>query len=168
MCIICDRLAAQAANPLFRQHIEAMPTPFERLKQVCAEEWRAFSEHEFVRQLGAGTLPMESFQHYLKQTGSRSTPADTLEQHIAQAPYLIGYAEIGNWLIRQRTTKRMGNPYGTWMDRYTSREFQQAAQAEADWINTRMEDISSERFHELAKIFSEAIRLEAGFWDPEP
>ena len=67
MCIICERLAAQSKHSLFRRHISAMATPFERLKQDCADEWRAYREHEFVKQLGAGTLPMEAFQHYLKQ-----------------------------------------------------------------------------------------------------
>src|SRR5690554_6187067 len=65
MCLICERLAANPNNPLFRRHL--VSTPFERLKQSCAAEWRAYCEHEFVRQLGAGTLPMEAFQHYLKQ-----------------------------------------------------------------------------------------------------
>lgn len=213
-----------------------METPFERLKQVCAAEWRAYCEHEFVRQLGAGTLPMEAFQHYLKQdylflihfgrawglavyksrdvgqlrqsldslkaiidveldlhvkycaewgiseaelsslTESRATLAytryvletgnrgDILDLHVALAPCIAGYAEIGEWLVRQRATVRMGNPYGPWIDMYTSREFQQAAHAEVDWINTQMEDISPTRFHELARIFSEATRLEADFW----
>ena len=213
-----------------------MSTPFERLKQACSAEWRAYCEHEFVKQLGAGTLPMEAFQHYLKQdylflvhfgrawglavyksrdigqlrqsldslkaiidieldlhvkycgewgiseaeltylTESRATLAytryvletgnrgDILDLHVALAPCIVGYAEIGNWLVNQRSTVRMGNPYGPWMDMYTSKEFQQAALAEVDWINSRMEDINETRFQELARIFSEATRLEADFW----
>ncbi len=213
-----------------------MSTPFERLKRDCATEWRAYCEHEFVRQLGAGTLPMEAFQHYLKQdylflvhfgrawglavyksrdigqlrqsldslkaiidieldlhvkycaewgiseaeltdlAESRATMAytryvleagnrgDILDLHVALAPCIVGYAEIGNWLVDQRFTVRMGNPYGPWLDMYTSKEFQQAAQAEVDWINGQMEGISDTRYKELARIFSEATRLEADFW----
>ena len=40
---------------------------FEELKAHCAAEWRSYTEHDFVRQLGAGTLPLESFKHYLAQ-----------------------------------------------------------------------------------------------------
>ncbi|TCK03698.1 thiaminase II [Marinobacterium mangrovicola] len=40
---------------------------FESLKAGCSEEWRQYIEHDFVRQLGQGTLPRECFQHYLKQ-----------------------------------------------------------------------------------------------------
>jgi len=212
-------------------------TPFERLKQACSAEWRAYREHEFVRQLGAGTLPMESFQHYLKQDylflvhfgrawglavyksrdigqlrqsldslkaiidveldlhvkfcgewgiteseladldESRATLAytryvleagnrgDILDLHVALAPCIAGYAEIGNWLMDQRFTVRLNNPYGAWLDMYTSKEFQQAAQAEIDWINAHMEDLGEARFHELARIFSEATRLETDFWE---
>lgn len=215
----------------------AETTAFERLKQTCSAEWRAYCEHEFVRQLGAGTLPMESFQHYLKQDylflvhfgrawglavyksrdigqlrqsldslkaiidieldlhvkfcaewgiseaelsqleESRATLAytryvleagnrgDILDLHIALAPCIVGYAEIGNWLVAQRSTVRMGNPYGAWIDMYTSREFQHAAQAEVDWINAQMQGITENRYKELARIFSEATRLEADFWE---
>ena len=45
-----------AANALFGQ-----------LRAACAEDWRAYCEHAFVRQLGAGTLPEASFRHYLGQ-----------------------------------------------------------------------------------------------------
>lgn len=215
----------------------AEPTAFDRLKQACADEWRAYCEHEFVRQLGAGTLPMESFQHYLKQdyhflihfgrawglavyksrdlgqlrqsldslkaiidveldlhvkycaewgiteadlaslSESNATMAytryvldagnrgDILDLHVALAPCLVGYAEIGSWLVDQRFTVRMGNPYGPWIDMYTSREFQDAAKAEVAWINAQMEDIPERRFNELARTFSEATRLEINFWE---
>lgn len=237
MCLICERLAPQSQHSLFRRYTESMSTPFDRLKQACSAEWRAYCEHEFVKQLGAGTLPLESFQHYLKQDylflvhfgrawglavyksrdivqlrqsldslkaiidleldlhikycaewgisedelmnlqESRATLAytryvleagnrgDILDLHVALAPCIVGYAEIGDWLVKQRFTVRSGNPYGSWMDMYTSKEFQHAAQAEVDWINTQMQDISERRFDELARIFSEATRLEADFWE---
>ena len=40
---------------------------FAALKAACADDWRAYVEHDFVRRLGAGTLPRECFEHYLKQ-----------------------------------------------------------------------------------------------------
>ena len=40
---------------------------FDRLKAACQDDWRAYTGHEFVRQLAAGTLAEASFRHYLGQ-----------------------------------------------------------------------------------------------------
>jgi thiaminase/transcriptional activator TenA len=42
-------------------------TVFESLRTQANETWRTYVEHNFVRKLGAGTLPREAFLHYLKQ-----------------------------------------------------------------------------------------------------
>ncbi len=43
-----------------------MPT-FDDLKQSCADDWRAYCQHEFIRDLGADTLAKDAFRHYLEQ-----------------------------------------------------------------------------------------------------
>ncbi|MGB6009201.1 thiaminase II [Castellaniella sp.] len=48
------------------QHTDA-PFSLDTLIQRHEASWRAYCQHEFVRQLGAGTLPAEAFRHYLKQ-----------------------------------------------------------------------------------------------------
>ncbi len=40
---------------------------FTDLTNACHNDWRAYIEHDFVRQLGNATLPEASFRHYLKQ-----------------------------------------------------------------------------------------------------
>ncbi len=40
---------------------------FNRLKSDCDADWKSYAEHEFVEQMGNGTLAKESFQHYLVQ-----------------------------------------------------------------------------------------------------
>lgn len=40
---------------------------FDDLKKRCAEEWRAYCQHDFVLGLGDGTLPAPAFRHYLQQ-----------------------------------------------------------------------------------------------------
>ncbi len=40
---------------------------FDRLKAACADDWRAYTEHEFVRRLADGSLAEDSFRHYLVQ-----------------------------------------------------------------------------------------------------
>src|SRR5690554_1875667 len=37
------------------------------LVERCMPDWRAYCQHDFVRQLGAGTLHSEAFRHYLRQ-----------------------------------------------------------------------------------------------------
>jgi len=212
------------------------PLPFDRLRQACLSDWQAYCHHEFVRQLGAGTLAPEAFAHYLKQDylfllhfarawglavyksrnigelrqglatlkaivdveldlhvqycgqwnvsendladlpESRPTIAytryvldtglqgDLLDLHVALAPCLIGYAEIAEWLGAQPFTVRAGNPYDDWIRMYESEEFQAAARAERDWLNAQFSEISPARFTQLSRIFREAARLEADFW----
>lgn len=40
---------------------------FKDLKNAHAADWQAYIEHDFVRQLGEGTLSADAFRHYLKQ-----------------------------------------------------------------------------------------------------
>lgn len=44
-----------------------MSFTFEQLQQRCRSEWDAYIQHDFVRQLGEGTLDEDAFRHYLKQ-----------------------------------------------------------------------------------------------------
>lgn len=40
---------------------------FARLRDACGSDWRAYTEHAFVRRLTDGTLPEAAFRHYLAQ-----------------------------------------------------------------------------------------------------
>ena len=40
---------------------------FERLRESCAAEWRAYCRHRFVAGLADGSLPESAFRHYLVQ-----------------------------------------------------------------------------------------------------
>lgn len=40
---------------------------FEKLRDACKESWESYVDHDFVRGLGDGLLPAESFKHYLVQ-----------------------------------------------------------------------------------------------------
>ncbi len=40
---------------------------FNRLKSDSPSEWNSYTDHEFVQQMGKGSLPKKCFQHYLKQ-----------------------------------------------------------------------------------------------------
>jgi len=207
------------------------------LTQRCQADWETYSQHAFVRQLGAASLPAEAFRHYLKQDylfllhfsrawglavyksrtmaelrqglaalkaivdieldlhvqycrqwgvseadlatlpESRATTTytryvldvgmqgDLLDLHIALAPCLLGYADIAAWLITQPFTVRgSDNPYEAWIAMYASDDFQAAAQAEREWLNLQLPQVSAARYDQLAQIFSQAAQLEADFW----
>lgn len=38
-----------------------------RLRETCADDWRAYTEHAFVAGLADGSLPQSCFRHYLQQ-----------------------------------------------------------------------------------------------------
>ena len=40
---------------------------FDDLKRSCDDDWRAYCQHQFIRELGLGTLARASFRHYLEQ-----------------------------------------------------------------------------------------------------
>lgn len=40
---------------------------FARLRDACADEWHAYTRHDFVRQLADGSLPEACFRHFLIQ-----------------------------------------------------------------------------------------------------
>jgi len=40
---------------------------FARLREACADDWRAYVEHGFVRRLADASLPEAAFRHYLVQ-----------------------------------------------------------------------------------------------------
>lgn len=44
-----------------------MDRRFSDLTAACQADWRAYTEHDFVRALGAGTLEADAFRHYLQQ-----------------------------------------------------------------------------------------------------
>ncbi|MBY5967069.1 thiaminase II [Halomonas denitrificans] len=210
---------------------------FNDLIAACHDDWRRYTEHDFVRALGRGDLNDASFRHYLKQdylfllqfsrayalaayksqdleslqgafkgmqtilevelglhlaycrewgiddselsrlpearatlaytryvldTGSRG---DLLDLHVALAPCMVGYADIGRWLADHPETLRGGdNPYDAWITMYSSPDFQASAVRERHWLDDQLSQVSSARFDRLARIFSDATRLETDFW----
>jgi len=214
-------------------------TLFNDLKKAIGTEWTDYTEHEFVRKLGEGTLPLPVFQDYLVQdyhflvqfaranalaayksrnladikdaTGAlqvilhetelhrrltarwgiteeeldaaaekQTTVAytryvldtgmsgDLLDMHVALSPCSIGYAEIGVALEPQRTRALDAgeeHPYGEWIAEYSGTEFQTAARAATERLDTLTAgSVTAERFDSLVEIFRAATRLEAAFW----
>lgn len=104
-----------------------------------------------------------AYTRYVLDTGNRG---DLLDLHVALSPCMVGYGEIANWLnARAQTIRGEDNPYDAWIAMYESDEFQQAMKAEIRWLDDRLADVSSARFQQLTRIFSDATRLEIDFWE---
>lgn len=103
-----------------------------------------------------------AYTRYVLDTGHRG---DLLDLHVALAPCVIGYGEIANWINQRSSTVRgADNPYDAWIAMYESAEFQDAMQAEQQWIDARLGDVTPARFEELVTVFRDATRLEIDFW----
>lgn len=90
---------------------------------------------------------------------------DLLELHVALAPCVIGYAEIGRALVAAHGPSLDSHPYGEWIGEYAGEGYQGVAAA----ARRRLDDLAQRsmtegRFTELAAIFAKASRLEADFW----
>lgn len=89
---------------------------------------------------------------------------DLLDLHVALAPCVIGYAEIGKRLAPALET-RPDHPYREWISEYAGEGFQEAARESIAHIDRLAErSLTDQRFEELAGIFAKASRLEADFW----
>lgn len=85
-----------------------------------------------------------------------------LDLHVALAPCVIGYAEIGRELA---PALHEGHRYGEWISEYAGEGFQAGAQAAVRRLDTLAADgVSARRFDELVALFRAATRLESAFW----
>ncbi|WP_038363063.1 thiaminase II [Bosea sp. UNC402CLCol] len=210
---------------------------FARLKAAASSDWQSYVDHDFVRRMGAGTLPQEAFRYYLVQdylfliqfarayalaiykgrslADMRAAKAgldaildvemdlhvrlcgrwglspeaieaapehqatiaytrfvldcgmagDLLDLHVALAPCVIGYAEIGRTLTPVGIEALANHPYRDWIGEYAGETYQQvAAEARRHLDDLAARAMTERRFAELTALFAKASRLEADFW----
>ena len=210
---------------------------FDRLKVAAAADWSSYVEHDFVRQMGDGSLPQAAFRTYLAQdylfliqfarayalatyksrtlADMRAAKAglsaildlemdlhirlcgrwglspedlesapehqatvaytryvldcgqsgDLLDLHVALAPCVIGYAEIGARLAAQAGPALENHPYREWIGEYAGKSFQNVARdARRHLDELAARAMTERRFADLAALFGKASRLEADFW----
>lgn len=99
---------------------------------------------------------------YTRYVLDRGMAGDLLDLHVALAPCIIGYAEIG---AIHADTAGPDHPYGAWIGMYASDDYQQVAADEACLLSSLYERYgSSARMADLQQTFAKATRLEADFW----
>jgi thiaminase (transcriptional activator TenA) len=103
---------------------------------------------------------------YTRFVLERGMAGDLLDLHVALVPCIVGYAEIAADLIADPATKLEGNPYREWIEMYAGEEYRAVAAAEVAQLDSLYARRGGEaRFNDLAKTFTTASRLEAGFWE---
>jgi len=108
----------------------------------------------------------EETMAYTRYVLEKGLQGDLLDLHVALAPCMLGYAEIGRALDQSPTRLVEGNPYAPWIDMYASEEYQAVADEERAIINRLMAERGGPgRLPGLTETFRQATRLEAAFWD---
>jgi thiaminase (transcriptional activator TenA) len=104
-----------------------------------------------------------AYTRYVLETGLRG---DLLDLHVALAPCVIGYGEIGRLLAQQPGALDETNPYREWIAEYAGEAYQAvAAAARAHLDRLAAYSLTDVRMPRLKAIFVQATRLEADFWD---
>ncbi len=122
----------------------------------------AFCERWGLDEAGMAALPeAPATLAYTRYVLERGLAGDLLDLHVALAPCVIGYAEIGQALAGSAR----GNPYSAWIEMYAGREYRETATAAA----ANLDDLFARRggparLPGLERIFGEATRLEIDFW----
>jgi thiaminase/transcriptional activator TenA len=103
---------------------------------------------------------------YTRFVLERGMAGDLLDLHVALAPCIVGYAEIAAELMADPATRLDGNPYREWIEMYAGEEYAQVAATEIAQLDSLYARRGGEaRFNDLAKTFTTASWLEAGFWE---
>ncbi len=127
---------------------------------------------EFCARWGLGEVEMEALEEaaatlaYTRFVLERGMAGDILDLHVALAPCVVGYGEIGRALKDGAAAQLEGNPYRAWIEMYAGEEYQAVAAQAVDQLDRLAETrLTSARFPDLAKTFTQATRLETAFWD---
>lgn len=103
-----------------------------------------------------------AYTRYVLETGLRG---DLLDLHVALSPCVIGYAEIAERIAGPGGAVDEANPYGVWINEYAGEAYQAlAADARTKLDTLAGGPVSATRFDDLSRVFSQATRLEADFW----
>lgn len=126
---------------------------------------------DYCRGFGISAAEMEAapedvatmaYTRYVLETGLQG---DVLDLHVALAPCVVGYGEIGARLAADPATKRDGNPYLSWIEMYSGDEYREVMDGAKAHLDVLAQNrLTDARFDSLSRTFNQATRLEAAFW----
>ncbi len=96
----------------------------------------------------------------------RGQAGDILDLHVALAPCVIGYAEIGGHLLRDPATNVEDNAFAEWITMFAGDDYQDMARRQVDYLDRLMQERGGPgRMDSLVQTFRQATRLEAAVFD---
>ncbi|MCR9257523.1 MAG: thiaminase II [Alphaproteobacteria bacterium] len=102
---------------------------------------------------------------YTRYVLERGMAGDLLDLKAALAPCVVGYGEIAARLVADPDTKTQGNPYMPWIEMYSGSEYIDLAVGTAEEMDALWRRYGNDvRAPRLQQTFTEATRLEVGFW----
>lgn len=103
---------------------------------------------------------------YTRFVLERGMAGDLLDLQAALAPCVVGYGVIGQRLARDPATRRgTDNPYDAWIAMYSGSEYLDVVRTSVDQLDRLAARRGGDaRFADLARTFTVATELEAGFW----
>ncbi len=123
---------------------------------------------QFCSNWGLSEVDMEGLPEsnqtmaYTRFVLEKGVAGDLLDLHVALAPCIIGYAELG----RKLAPADKSNKYSAWIDMYASEDYQKIATAEIEQLDRLFVLKAGEgRFKALSKTFGQATQLEVAFWE---
>ncbi|AOF52138.1 thiaminase II [Rodentibacter caecimuris] len=101
-----------------------------------------------------------AYTRYLLDVGMTGGLA---ELYAAITPCAVGYAQAA-YYITTHYPRLPNNPYQSWIDVYSSADFQQAAAETADFLTSLCQSLNPTQFTHIQNIFTTATRMEINFW----
>ena len=103
-----------------------------------------------------------AYTRYVLETGMRG---DILDLYVALAPCVVGYAEIAERISANGFATTDDNPYAVWVREYAGADYRGISDAAIKNLDELAVHVMTEsRFDDLCRIFGEATRMEADFW----
>lgn len=88
---------------------------------------------------------------------------DLAQLYAGVIPCFVGYAKVADYITENNLSVE-NNPYQSWIDMYSSKEYQEAAKAATQFFEELCKDLSKKQMGKIQEIFTTATRMEISFW----
>ena len=104
-----------------------------------------------------------AYTRFVLDCGNRG---DLLDLMTALVPCVVGYAEIGQNLVKPLEACDKENPFRNWIEMYSGEEYQEVSNAAVQQLQKLFDARGgANRYKLLSSIFNQATRLEIEFWN---
>ena len=101
-----------------------------------------------------------TYTNYVLNVGKNG---NNLDIFTSLSPCIIGYGEIGFKLLKIKNWKK--SKYSSWIKMYASKEYQQIAKDNIDYLDILFKKNTNKNLNKLKKNFKKSTTLEKKFWE---